>query len=76
MALSLTFKMTSSTGAFERETPTISLKYSLKSIPSGCIMYGLDVSFTPSILSIAKFDRQSEYLCLPIRNQRLLYYLR
>ena len=54
MALSLTFKMTSSTGAFERETPTISLKYSLKSIPSGCIMYGLDVSFTPSILSIAK----------------------
>ena len=57
MALSLTFKMTSSTGAFERETPTISLKYSLKSIPSGCIMYGLDVSFTPSILSIAKFDR-------------------
>jgi hypothetical protein len=57
MALSLTFKMTSSTGAFERETPTISLKYSLKSIPSGCIMYCLDVSFTPSILSIAKFDR-------------------
>ena len=34
--------MTSSTGAFERETPTISLKYSLKSIPSGCIMYCLD----------------------------------
>ena len=58
MALSLTFKMTSSTGAFERETPTISLKYSLKSIPSGCIMYGLDVSFTPSILSIAKFLHQ------------------
>ena len=59
MALSLTFKMTSSTGAFERETPTISLKYSLKSIPSGCIMYGLDVSFTPYHLKQYNKDRKS-----------------